>query len=397
MTEADLAALFAARPHLFSAMRIVVSAAEMAQMRAIIRAVEEAVARPAYQEAALSRVPAVAHPAFGPRGVFFGYDFHFSPTGPRLVEINTNAGGALLNLRLARARPDACRDAAGTVAGTPLLDRLEEVFFAMFLAEWRRQRGDAPLRRIAIVDETAAEQYLYPEFLLFRDLFRSWGVDAVIVEPQELSYRDGTLWAGNAAIDMVYNRLVDFYLESPASAALGEAYRAGAVVLTPHPHAYALYADKRNLVLLSDRAFLRAIGLPGETAELLLAAVPRTVEVGADNADALWAERRRLFFKPARGCGGRGSYRGAKLTRGVWEEIRAGGYVAQDYVPPGEVAKEEGQPAATFKVDVRTYVYAGEVQLVAARLYQGQTTNFRTPGGGFAVVCTPPWPMEIPC
>ena len=28
------------------------------------------------------------------------------------------------------------------------------------------------------------------------------------------------------------------------------------------------------------------------------------------------------------------------------------------------------------------YAYAGAVQWVAARLYQGQTTNFRTPGGG---------------
>jgi hypothetical protein len=39
-----------------------------------------------------------------------------------------------------------------------------------------------------------------------------------------------------------------------------------------------------------------------------------------------------------------------------------------------------------LKADVRNYVYRGAVQLVAARLYQGQTTNFRTPGGGFAVV-----------
>ena len=31
-------------------------------------------------------------------------------------------------------------------------------------------------------------------------------------------------------------------------------------------------------------------------------------------------------------------------------------------------------------------VYRGDVQLVSARLYQGQTTNFRTPGGGFAAV-----------
>jgi len=40
-----------------------------------------------------------------------------------------------------------------------------------------------------------------------------------------------------------------------------------------------------------------------------------------------------------------------------------------------------------LKVDLRCYVYAGAVQVLAARLYRGQTTNLRTPGGGFADVC----------
>ena len=38
------------------------------------------------------------------------------------------------------------------------------------------------------------------------------------------------------------------------------------------------------------------------------------------------------------------------------------------------------------KMDVRLYTYKSQALLVAARLYQGQTTNFRTPGGGFAPV-----------
>ena len=46
---------------------------------------------------------------------------------------------------------------------------------------------------------------------------------------------------------------------------------------------------------------------------------------------------------------------------------------------------DAGTPIA-LKADFRNYVYAGKVQLIAARLYQGQTTNFRTPGGGFAPV-----------
>jgi hypothetical protein len=39
-------------------------------------------------------------------------------------------------------------------------------------------------------------------------------------------------------------------------------------------------------------------------------------------------------------------------------------------------------------VDLRCYAYLGQALLFAARLYQGQTTNFRTPGGGFAPVLT---------
>ena len=49
--------------------------------------------------------------------------------------------------------------------------------------------------------------------------------------------------------------------------------------------------------------------------------------------------------------------------------------------------KLDGLPQAR-KTDVRLYTYDGKVLLMAARLYQGQTTNFRTPGGGFAPVFT---------
>jgi hypothetical protein len=44
--------------------------------------------------------------------------------------------------------------------------------------------------------------------------------------------------------------------------------------------------------------------------------------------------------------------------------------------------------AQALKFDVRNYVYDGAVQFITARLYQGQTTNFRTPGGGFTPVFT---------
>lgn len=63
-----------------------------------------------------------------------------------------------------------------------------------------------------------------------------------------------------------------------------------------------------------------------------------------------------------------------------------GDYLAQRLTPPSERQRSSIHGNETFKVDIRCYAYAGAIQLMAARLYQGQTTNFRTTGGGFAPV-----------
>ena len=90
----------------------------------------------------------------------------------------------------------------------------------------------------------------------------------------------------------------------------------------------------------------------------------------------------------AAGCGSKAAYRGGKLTKRVWEEMLKSTYVAQALVAPSERQVAGIATAAALKADIRNYAYAGLVKLVAARLYQGQTTNFRTPGGGFAPVFT---------
>lgn len=74
------------------------------------------------------------------------------------------------------------------------------------------------------------------------------------------------------------------------------------------------------------------------------------------------------------------------MTRRVFAEISRGDYVAQAVVAPSERRLLIDGVEQDFKLDLRNYVYRGVVQLVSARLYRGQTTNFRTPGGGFAAV-----------
>ncbi|MFZ2991047.1 hypothetical protein, partial [Ideonella sp.] len=391
-------------PHVFASQPVFVAPASLERMAQVVRAIESVVALPAFRDQALAQAPAIArHGAdrVGPLGVFYGHDFHAHGDQLGLIEVNTNAGGAMLNAVLARAQRACCPALTDVLPTTDGVLAFEQGIVDMFRAEWARAGKAAPLASIAIVDEAPADQYLYPEFLLFQQLFQRHGLQAVIASPQALRWQGGRLWHGELAIDLVYNRLTDFYLAAPALAALRVAHLQDGVVLTPGPQHHALYADKRHLALFSDASRLQALGVPEATQRMLLAHVPRTEAVTPEAAERLWAARRQLFFKPVAGFGSRAAYRGDKLTQRVWQEILAGDYVAQALVAPGErqverqverPADHSAEPAETvrpLKFDLRAYAYDGSVQWVAARLYQGQTTNFRTPGGGFAPVYSP--------
>ena len=58
--------------------------------------------------------------------------------------------------------------------------------------------------------------------------------------------------------------------------------------------------------------------------------------------------------------------------------------------PPGERRIEVHGALTHLKLDVRACPDAGQVQLLAVRMYAGQTTNFRTQGGGSAPVMVVP-------
>ncbi len=379
--------ILTSRPHLFSDTAVFVTREQTACMRAVIAAIETVVAMPAYREHVLGWASPIARLDLGPRGVFMGYDFHLGSQGPQLIEINTNAGGALLNAALARAQLVCCESTRPLMSGPMVRD---EIFVDMFRREWRLARGDEPLSSIAIVDDTPTKQYLYPEFVLFERLFQRHGIKTVITDPAELMVCHGRLWHEEFKIDLVYNRLTDFALEAPRHATLREVWRTGGAVLTPHPRAHALYADKRNLAALTDEALLRRWQVPDSLIHTLLTGIPHVVTVSAANAGALWEQRDGLFFKPAAGYGAKAAYRGDKVTTRVWNEIIAGNYVAQKRIAPSERWRRREGAETALKLDIRNYVYDGEVQLLAARLYQGQTTNFRTPGGGFAPVFSTP-------
>ena len=218
-----MASLQESRPNLFSTTAVFISPAIRAQLQAVVAAIERVIALRAWQALALARSPAIARHAFGPAGVFMSYDFHLGPQGPGLIEINSNAGGALLNAALAQAQLLCCEPLELALAASKDSRALDQAFVDMFLHEWRLQRGAGAPGLLLVVDDQPDTQYLAPEFVLFERLFERHGIESAVVDAAQLEWRDGTLWQQGQRVDMVYNRLTDFSLAAPEHAALREA------------------------------------------------------------------------------------------------------------------------------------------------------------------------------
>lgn len=341
-----------------------------------------------YRSAVGKHIPPIAGAQSKNPGVLFGYDFHLTTEGPKLIEINTNAGGAYLNYHLLNAQVACCDAAEAIIQPALMVDDFEQRLLNMFQREFHLQAQDSArsLSVIAIVDEQPKQQFLYDEFLMFQKLFQRHGIKTHIVDPSDFTIHPDGIYMGSDRIDLIYNRHTDFYLQSSEMDAIKNAYVNQQVVLSPNPSHYGQLADKRLLTLLSDERFLSGLQLPAEDTALVQSIIPATVPVGSDNADELWRNRKKYFFKPMVGFGSRASYSGAKLTKKTWQYIVNHDYVAQAFVPPDVRRFNRDGNWEDYKTDLRIYSYEGQPLMVAARIYQGQTTNMRTPGGGFAPV-----------
>lgn len=382
---------------LFASSPVFLSASHVEEMQQLIDAIERVVSQANYQQHVESYLPDIAKKHFGPDGVFSSYDFHLGEGSPKLIEINTNAGGVLLNAFLSTAQHACCETVATYFKLQGDITSIEQEIIYMFRQEFRLQFPHRELSSIAIIDSHPESQFLYPEFQLFQSLFKRHGIYTIIVDPVQLSIKENQLYAGETKIDLVYNRLTDFYFEARENQILKQAYENSLVSLTPNPYTYGYYADKRNLPVLTNQALLENWSIDKNTIDTLKRLIPETLEVTPEQADILWKERKSFFFKPINGYGSRGAYRGAKLSKKVWEHIIQGNYIAQKLVPPSERILEVNGEKHAFKMDIRCISYQGRIQQLSARLYQGQTTNLRTTEGGLATVFIIPDTADKSC
>jgi hypothetical protein len=236
---------------------------------------------------------------------------------------------------------------------------------------------------------------MYAEFLMYRDWFRGLGWDARLAESSELVY-DPTSRALRTAdgvqIDLVYNRLTDFYLAEPAHESLRRAFLDSAACFTPNPREYWLLADKQRLVQFSQPEFLQQAGASDTEREAIAKVLIPTFEKSAfASEEEIWTQRKSLFFKPKHSYGGKSVYRGESVSRKVFERLMGDGDILiQKFQPAQRMPTDDPRSVLNnWKFDLRFYVYGDQVQMVAARSYQGQVTNFSSTMGGFTYVQFP--------
>lgn len=300
--------------------------------------------------------------------VLMGYDFHLTPEGPRLIEINNNAGGLYVGGdEQWLPQPDLPEfDLPGWDA--PLPSRLAR----MFPPEWRC---------IAIMDEDVRNQFMYPEMCAYAELLRARGRAVFVVSPEEIAARDDGLYVGEARLDAIYNRHTDFYLESPTLAHVRAAYARGQVQLNPHPRSYALLGDKRRMADWWREGFLDALLEPGEV-DFIRRIVPECRLFRDMDEETLWRERKAWVFKPAARHGGKGVVLGKGMSRKRFMALDRDDTIVQRYVPPGSVELN----GRAFKLDVRLYAHGEKLIALAGRVWRGQVTNFREAGSGWVAL-----------
>lgn len=314
---------------------------------------------PAYQSALNQEMQERGLKDPGNKSICMSYDFHLDPQGQlKLIEVNTNAAFLALGYEMYKMRG----------VPLPVADFTMEELKSCIENEIRLQGKQVPGGlKTAIIDEEPEKQRLFVEFLVYQSYFQQWGWQCEIVD-----YRQAPV------VDFIYNRFTDFYLSQPESRNLREMYLSRSTCLSPNPFEYFLLADKQRMIDWWG-------GLKEMTAPLQ-AHLPQTKDVCPALAEEIWAERKKFFFKPKRAFGSKQTFKGASISRRAFDEIVPQDMIAQEYVQAPEQKFMTPDGEQSFKYDLRFYAYQGRIQMVVARLYQGQVTNLRTPYGGFAPV-----------
>lgn len=280
-----------------------------------------------------------------------GFDFHVTAEGPRLIEINSNAGG-LVTSSIWSHRKDSSK-----------LENVLSMFARSFTEEFQRFKHH-PAKTMVIVDNSPKQQFTFYDLLLTQQLMEAFGLSCDIADVND--QLDG--------YDIIYNRSCDFMFERNEMKCIKKIYQEGNACVVPNPYMFSRLSDKRALITLYN--YLK------ETSDLSLPFSRQVVLPCMHIHDFVEAGLKRSgwFFKPAMAYGGYGVYRGRKISMVKFKEIAEKDFIAQK----AAVLQEIDYQDESYKYDIRVFAWRGNIIDLSVRTYQGRITNFRTPNGGYA-------------
>lgn len=303
----------------------------------------------------------------GNKSLFMSYDFHLTADyKPKLIEINTNAAFLTLAHYLYQAH-DLTTDLPFKIGDLK----------GLFLEELKYQNKFPTRPHILIIDENPSEQKMFLEFLIVQELIQSFGWQCSIDDISNYS---------KYSPDLVYNRYTDFYLKNPESQILHKDFVGRKTCFSPNPFEYFLLADKQRMIDWTQADFWDGLNVSVEEREFINRALPHTLSFKPELKEEIWNQRKKLFFKPKNSFGSKQSYKGASVSKKVFDEVSNENFLAQELIPAPETTIITPEGPQNFKYDLRCYAYRDELQLVIARVYQGQVTNLKTRWGGFAPI-----------
>ena len=260
------------------------------------------------------------------------------------------------------------------------------------------ERKPDTVPQIAIVDLKGMPTQ--KEFELFKEFFDREGYPTVICSPDELSFENGRLRAGDFLIDIVYKRLlVNEYLpivsEYPA---LLNAYRAGAICMVNSFRSKLIHKKALFAVLTDQR---RAGLFTGAEQQAIRNHVPWTRLVRDEKTDYFGKEiellkfinenHNKLVLKPNDDYGGHGITIGWNSDEIGWEEalrgaLTNGDYLVQERVPTAREMFPALQDDGTVKfaeqlVDLDPLLFNGRVKSAFTRLSFSELANVSSGGG----------------
>ena len=304
-----------------------------------------------------------------------GFDFHLTEQGPKLIEINTNAGGLATVFTFAGA----------TTTELKCLEKfhVEKRFFSQVIREFEIAREyfntnstlPQKLTTVAIVDENVEKQGMYPEMLAFKQILESFQIKTFVISPEDVVIHDDfSLSYQETIIDFIYNRITSsFRLSLESHSHLRKAALNSQVVISPHPAAYVRIADKRNLLVISDK--IKEIEQQG--GEISYGKIVPQSFLLSDRELEYWVKNKKNWvFKPAEGCASKGVYRGDKLSAAKLKTLPPD-TIAQEFCPPSVSAED------ATKLDFRVFSRDNEILGLATRHFTGQVMEMSSAKSGF--------------